>query len=93
MEAQQQKPQIKFNLVIADEAHNTAGVKKEASSWTVVHDQQQVKAEKRLYMTATPKVYDYQPKKKESHLFFNMEDNPGGHFIVLTFMTRWNKVV
>ena len=80
VEAQQQKPQIKFNLVIADEAHNTAGVKKEASSWTVVHDQQQVKAEKRLYMTATPKVYDYQPKKKESHLFFNMEDNPGGQF-------------
>ena len=31
-------------------------------------------------MTATPKVYDYQPTKKESHLFFNMEDNPGGQF-------------
>ena len=96
-EAQQEQPQIKFNLVIADEAHNTAGVKREASSWTVVHNQQQIKAEKRLYMTATPKVYDYQPTKKESHLFFTWRTiragSLGRYFIVLIFMMRWNKVV
>ena len=49
-----------FDLIICDEAHRTTGVTlsdKEASAFTRVHDQQKVKGKKRLYMTATPRVY------------------------------------
>lgn len=49
-----------FDLVIADEAHRTTGAMlqgEEQSHFTKVHDPQAIRAKKRLYMTATPRLY------------------------------------
>ncbi|MCQ9335679.1 DEAD/DEAH box helicase [Corynebacterium phoceense] len=60
-----------FDLVICDEAHRTTGVTlagEEASSFTKVHDAEFIKAKKRLYMTATPRLFDDNVKgKAEEH--------------------------
>jgi len=50
----------KFDLVICDEAHRTTGVQlkdDEAKKFQMVHDDEHIYAAKRLYMTATPRVY------------------------------------
>ena len=73
IEAQRQVSQGKedgygaFDLVICDEAHRTTGVTlkgSEESSFTKVHDNDYIKAKKRLYMTATPRLYDDDSKRK-----------------------------
>ena len=49
-----------FDLVVCDEAHRTAGVasvKGEDSAFALVHDNTVVPAAKRLYMTATPRLF------------------------------------
>ena len=48
-----------FDLVVCDEAHRTTGALRgdEGSSFLLVHDDQAVHARKRLYMTATPRIY------------------------------------
>ncbi|WP_255485880.1 type ISP restriction/modification enzyme [Sporosarcina sp. BP05] len=49
-----------FDLVVCDEAHRTTGATeqgKEDSSFTKVHYDHNIKTEKRLYQTATPRVY------------------------------------
>jgi predicted helicase len=56
-----------FDLIICDEAHRTTGVilaDKEESQFTRVHSQEFVKGKKRLYMTATPRLYGDQAKTK-----------------------------
>ena len=50
-----------FDLVICDEAHRTTGATlagTEESAFVRVHDSDYLKADKRLYMTATPRIYD-----------------------------------
>ena len=50
----------KIALIICDEAHRTTGVTlatKDESSFVMVHNKEHIKADKRLYMTATPKIY------------------------------------
>ena len=49
-----------FDLIICDEAHRTTGATfagDEESSFVKVHDNKFIKAKKRLYMTATPRIY------------------------------------
>ena len=49
-----------FDLVVCDEAHRTAGVASvggEDSAFALVHDNAIVPATKRLYMTATPRLF------------------------------------
>jgi predicted helicase len=49
-----------FDLVICDEAHRTAGFTLsgvDESAFLRVHDDAAIKADRRLYMTATPKIY------------------------------------
>ena len=56
-----------FDLIIADEAHRTTGAKAlgdEASAFTKVHSNLNVEGAKRLYQTATPKLYGTDAKKK-----------------------------
>lgn len=56
-----------FDLIIADEAHRTTGAKsfgEEASVFTKIHSDVNVKGMKRLYQTATPKLYGVDAKKK-----------------------------
>lgn len=53
--------------MICDEAHRTTGVTafdEEDSHFTLVHDENELNAVKRLYMTATPKYYAQSAKKK-----------------------------
>lgn len=48
------------DLIICDEAHRTTGVvlkNKEESNFTKIHKNEFIKAKKRLYMTATPRLY------------------------------------
>ncbi len=56
-----------FDLIIADEAHRTTGAKAlgdDDSSFTKVHSDSNVRGTKRLYQTATPKLYGVDAKKK-----------------------------
>jgi predicted helicase len=49
-----------FDLIICDEAHRTTGATFEGddeSAFVKVHDNNQVRGAKRLYMTATPRIY------------------------------------
>ncbi|MFE1781659.1 Helicase associated domain protein [Streptomyces sp. NPDC059506] len=45
-----------WDLVVVDEAHRTSGAA--GKPWAVVHDQQRVPAVRRLYMTATPRLWE-----------------------------------
>ncbi len=57
-----------FDLIICDEAHRTTGVTlkedTDESSFIKVHNNEFIKAKKRLYMTATPKLYGDNAKAK-----------------------------
>lgn len=57
----------KFDLIICDEAHRTTGVtlaESDESSFVKVHDNDFLDADKRLYMTATPRLYGEDSKQK-----------------------------
>ena len=57
-----------FDLIICDEAHRTTGATlidgDDESKFTRIHDNDYIKGRKRLYMTATPKIYASKAKKK-----------------------------
>lgn len=56
-----------FDLVICDEAHRTTGITlagEDPSNFTRIHDASYIKAAKRLYMTATPRLFDDSVKGK-----------------------------
>ena len=61
-----------FDLVICDEAHRTTGIERNISKsnpssishFQIVHDDQQIRAKRRLYMTATPRLYTEGAKSK-----------------------------
>jgi predicted helicase len=56
-----------FDLIICDEAHRTTGVTladQDESAFTKVHDNKFVKSKRRLYMTATPRLYSDDTKSK-----------------------------
>ncbi|MGN6127568.1 MAG: DEAD/DEAH box helicase [Humibacter sp.] len=69
-----------FDLVICDEAHRTTGatlVGADESAFVRVHDAEYLKAAKRLYMTATPRIYDDNSKAKAGQanaLLASMDD-------------------
>lgn len=59
----------KFDLIVCDEAHRTTGVKlsdRDESNFTKIHDTEYIKGSKRLYMTATPRLYGQSAKIKAS---------------------------
>lgn len=57
-----------FDLAICDEAHRTAGVSNSSNNddanFQLIHDDSYITARKRLYMTATPKVFGDTPERK-----------------------------
>ncbi|MGH6552203.1 DEAD/DEAH box helicase [Bacteroides hominis] len=58
-----------FDFIICDEAHRTTGVKlsdKDESNFTKIHSDDNVQGRKRLYMTATPRLYGESAKIKAS---------------------------
>lgn len=68
--AQQNQSIPDFDLVICDEAHRTTGVEKDKTSATnlsnflLVHDEARIRATRRLYTTATPRIYTAQAKSR-----------------------------
>jgi predicted helicase len=69
-----------FDLVICDEAHRTTGAtlaEEEESAFVRVHDGSYIESAKRLYMTATPRVYGENVKAKAEQtdaLLASMDD-------------------
>lgn len=66
-ESQQQYDTPEFDLIICDEAHRTTGATladKEESKFVRIHDENYIQGKKRLYMTATPRLYDDSAKSK-----------------------------
>lgn len=69
-----------FDLIVCDEAHRTTGVIIDGQNekhFTKVHSDENVKAKKRLYMTATPRLYGVKGKedaKKEAITLCSMDD-------------------
>ena len=53
-----------FDLIVCDEAHRTTGVVNGEGAFQKVHDNGFIHAAKRVYMTATPRIYDTSAKKK-----------------------------
>ncbi|TGM09646.1 DEAD/DEAH box helicase [Leptospira yasudae] len=70
----------KFDLIICDEAHRTTGATFEGedeSAFVKVHDAKFIKADKRLYMTATPRIYGDTAQTKaqqENIMLASMDD-------------------
>jgi predicted helicase len=64
----QSKGLPEFDFVICDEAHRTTGVIKgpikDDSNFVMIHDNDKIKAKKRMYMTATPRIYTSNVKTK-----------------------------
>ncbi|MEU5874123.1 Helicase associated domain protein [Glycomyces sp. NPDC047369] len=44
-----------WDLIVVDEAHRSAGA--DGAAWTAVHDDEVLPARRRLYLTATPRLY------------------------------------
>jgi len=62
-----QSPYGIFDLIICDEAHRTTGVTiadSDESAFVKVHNNDFLQARKRLYMTATPRLFDENSKSK-----------------------------
>lgn len=85
-----------FDLIVCDEAHRTTGVadaagsKQDMTEFVKVHDNAIVSARKRLYMTATPRIYGDVAKKRakaEDYEVSSMDDEAkfGPEFHRLTF--------
>lgn len=56
-----------FDLIVCDEAHRTTGVTladQDESPFVRVHDQSFIRGSKRLYMTATPRLFNPETKDK-----------------------------
>ncbi|MER5556270.1 Helicase associated domain protein [Streptomyces sp. NPDC002793] len=69
-----------WDLIVVDEAHRTSG--RIGKPWAVVHDNQRIPAARRLYMTATPRVWqlDEDTPGRPGELVASMEDDPDGPF-------------
>lgn len=70
----------KFDLVVCDEAHRTTGQieqDREGSNFVQVHEAGFLKADKRLYMTATPRIYGDSARtraREKSMMLCTMDD-------------------
>ncbi|KMM38590.1 DEAD/DEAH box helicase [Guptibacillus hwajinpoensis] len=88
-----------FDLVVCDEAHRTTGateVGKDDSAFVKVHNDNNIKAKKRLYQTATPRIYGENAKQKADEMSIvisdmNNEDIYGKEFYHIGFGDAVNK--
>ncbi|MCY4526662.1 MAG: DEAD/DEAH box helicase family protein [Anaerolineaceae bacterium] len=67
-----------FDLVICDEAHRTTGVEvddgeKKTSPFRLIHDASLIRARKRLYTTATPRIYTASAQSRAREADRNLE--------------------
>ena len=76
-EAQKKYDLADFDLIICDEAHRTTGATfagEKESHFVKVHDNDFLKAKKRLYMTATPRIYSPEAKGYDDVTLCSMDD-------------------
>ena len=82
VEDAQDKGAPAFDLILCDEAHRTTGIegtddKTKTSPFVLVHNADRIRAKKRLYMTATPRLYTEGAKAKAARHdieVFSMDD-------------------
>ncbi len=82
-----------FDLVICDEAHRTTGASfdgEDESTFVKIHAADYIKASKRLYMTATPRIYSDNAEAKaeqENATLYGMNNEAvfGKELFVITF--------
>ena len=82
-----------FDLIVCDEAHRTTGATfgdEDESSFVKVHDANFIQASKRLYMTATPRIYGDGAKataERDNVALCSMDDEAlyGPELYVITF--------
>ncbi|MDB4265505.1 DEAD/DEAH box helicase family protein, partial [bacterium] len=82
-----------FDLIICDEAHRTTGATfddEKESNFVKIHDADFIHGRKRLYMTATPRIYGDMAKvsaEKDNTALCSMDDEAlfGKQFHVITF--------
>ncbi|MGW7283597.1 Helicase associated domain protein [Streptomyces sp. NPDC054844] len=71
-----------WSLIVVDEAHRVSG--RSAKPWAVVHDNQRIPSLRRLYMTATPRLWQLGEEDGDQdapgELVASMDDDPGGPF-------------
>jgi len=66
-----------IDLIVCDEAHRTTGATfdgDEESAFVRVHDNSYIAASKRLYMTATPRIYGEKAKEASGVELFSMDN-------------------
>ena len=71
-----------FDIILCDEGHRTTGIERSSnddktSPFVLVHDADRIRANKRLYMTATPRLYTESAKAKAAQHkidVFSMDD-------------------
>ena len=88
-----------FDLIVCDEAHRTTGVtlaKEDESAFVKVHNNNFIEAKKRLYMTATPRLYSDDSKSKAAQgdaILCSMDDERiyGGEIYRIGFGEAVNK--
>jgi predicted helicase len=91
--AQHQHNLADFDLVICDEAHRTTGAtfgEDDESNFVRVHDADYIRAGKRLYMTATPRIYsdvaEAKAEQENAKLYgMNNEEWYGKELFVINF--------
>ncbi|WP_432003463.1 Helicase associated domain protein [Streptomyces sioyaensis] len=70
-----------WDLIVVDEAHRTSG--RLGKPWAVVHDNARIPSLRRLYMTATPRLWQLGEEGQEGApgaLVASMEDDPASPF-------------
>jgi superfamily II DNA or RNA helicase len=70
-----------WDLIVVDEAHRCSG--RIGKPWAVVHDNQKIPSLRRLYMTATPRVWQLGNEDQDGvpgELVASMEDDPNSPF-------------
>lgn len=86
----EEHPLPAFDLIICDEAHRTTGATfdgDDESPFVRVHDNSYLQGNKRLYMTATPRIYGEAAKQTENVTLCSMDDEAlyGKELYVITF--------
>lgn len=79
-----------FDFIICDEAHRTTGATFEGddeSAFVRIHDNAYIAGQKRLYMTATPRIFGDDAKETEGVTLCSMDDKSlyGDDLYVITF--------
>jgi len=90
-EAQKQHGLPEFDLIICDEAHRTTGATfpgEDQSNFVRVHDQEYLRGKKRLYMTATPRVFGEVVKAKANEASVELSSMDNEALYGPTFFAR-----